>query len=147
VNTESVRLVRRSFEQLAPIAPQAAGLFYRNLFRLDPSLEALFEGDMVQQGEKLMRMLSAAVQLLDDRPRLLPALRGLGVRHAGYGVQEAHYATVGEALIGTLEQGLGAAFTPAVRLAWLETYAFIARQMILAARAALAVPTQGAVAA
>ena len=144
MNAESVRLVRRSFEQLAPVAPQAAALFYRNLFRLDPSLERMFRGDMVQQGERLMKMIGTAVGLLEDQARLTPALRALGARHVGYGVQEAHYATVGEALIGTLEQGLGAAFSPPVRHAWVEVYAFIARTMMAAARAAAAEPARDA---
>ena len=136
MNAESVRLVRTSFEQLAPVAAQAAALFYRNLFRLDPSLERMFRGDMVQQGERLMKMIGTAVGLLDQPARLTPALSALGARHTGYGVQEAHYATVGEALIETLEQGLGAAFTPPVRHAWVEVYTFMARTMIDAARAA-----------
>src|SRR5258706_9108454 len=99
MNDDSVALVKRSFEQLAPIEPQAAGLFYRNLFQLDPSLERMFRGDMVQQGEKLMKMLATAVALLGDSARPLPALEKLGTRHVGYGVQEGHYATVGAALI------------------------------------------------
>jgi len=136
VNAESVRLVRRSFEQLAPVAPQAAALFYRNLFRLDPSLEGLFRGDMVQQGERLMKMIGTAVGLLEEPARLTPALRALGARHVGYGVRDAHYATVGEALIATLEEGLGGAFTLPVRHAWVEVYAFIARTMMAAAHAA-----------
>ena len=140
MNAESVRLVRRSFEQLAPIAQQAAALFYRNLFRLDPSLEALFKGDMVQQGERLMKMIGTAVALLDEPARLVPALKALGARHVSYGVEEPHYAIVGQALIGTLEQGLGAAFGPPVRAAWIEVYGFIARTMIDAARAAGAAP-------
>ena len=134
MNAESVRLVRRSFEQLAPVAPQAAALFYRNLFRLDPSLEKLFRGDMVQQGERLMKMIGTAVGLLEEPARLLPALRALGARHVGYGVEETHYLTVGEALIAALEQGLGAAFSLQVRDAWVEVYGFIARTMIAAAR-------------
>jgi hemoglobin-like flavoprotein len=62
----------------------------------------------------------------------------------GYGVEEPHYAVVGEALIGTLEQGLGAAFGPPVRTAWIEVYAFIAGTMIEAARAAGATPKAAA---
>jgi hemoglobin-like flavoprotein len=130
MDLESVRLVQRSFEQLAPVAPQAASLFYRNLFRLDPGLAPMFRGDMVQQGEKLMAMIKAAVAMLDDPARLLPALKKLGARHVGYGVQEAHYATVGAALIMTLEEGLGAAFSARVRAAWTECYTLIARTMI-----------------
>jgi hemoglobin-like flavoprotein len=31
--------------------------------------------------------------------QIVPAVQALGRRHAGYGVREPHYATVGEALL------------------------------------------------
>jgi len=64
---------------------------------------------------------------------LLPVLRQLGARHGGYGVKASHYATVGTALIRTLEQGLGVAFTDEVRQAWVELYGVISSTMIDAA--------------
>ena len=65
-------------------------------------------------------------------------LRALGRRHVGYGVRDSHYATVGEALLWTLEQGLGDAFTPDVRAAWAETYGTRAGVMQRAAAGAKA---------
>jgi hemoglobin-like flavoprotein len=100
----------------------------------DPELRALFKGDMLQQGERLMSMIGTAVQLLDQPQTLLPALRGLGKRHGGYGVRDSHYATVGGALLATLDAGLGAEFTPEVREAWTAMYAIVSREMIAAAR-------------
>lgn len=113
-----VALVRSSFSQLAPIAPQAAALFYGNLFEADPSLRKLFKGDMAHQGERLMTMIGGAVRMLDQPAALLPVLRSLGARHGGYGVVPAHYDTVGAALLKTLEQGLEDAWTPEVAAAW-----------------------------
>jgi nitric oxide dioxygenase len=54
----------------------------------------------------------------------------------GYGVQEEHYATVGSALLQTLEQGLGEDFTPPVRQAWTAVYGVVAGVMIAAAKSA-----------
>lgn len=129
-----IRLVRDSFALVQPIATQAAALFYDHLFVADPSLRALFRGDMVNQGERLMTMIGGAVRLLDKPDALMPVLRSLGARHVGYGVVEAHYATVGGALLLTLEQGLGEAFTPEVRAAWTEMYGVVSSTMIEAAR-------------
>lgn len=126
-------LVRASFAQVAPIATQAATMFYNNLFAADPALRTLFRGDMAAQGERLMSMIGAAVGLLDRPQALLPVLRNLGARHAGYGVQASHYDTVGAALLLTLEQGLGAAFTDEVRGAWATLYGVVSRTMIEAA--------------
>jgi hemoglobin-like flavoprotein len=47
-------------------------------------------------------------------------------------VQAEHYATVGAALLKTLEQGLGDDFTPPVREAWAAVYGLVADVMIQA---------------
>jgi len=130
---QQIVAVRTSFAQVAPIADQAAALFYNHLFAADPSLRTLFKSDMAQQGERLMAMVGAAVGLLEQPARLLPVLHGLGRRHAGYGVMPGHYDTVGSALIRTLRDGLGEAFTPEVELAWRAMYATVAGEMQSAA--------------
>jgi len=122
-------LVQRSFETIAPIADDAAALFYRRLFELDPSLQAMFRGDMAEQRRKLMQMLAAAVKGLDRLEQLVPAVQDLGRRHAGYGVEDRHYETVGAALIWTLERGLGEAFTPETKDAWVTVYTLLATMM------------------
>jgi len=134
MNRQQIDLVRHSFALVQPIAAQAAALFYDELFAADPSLRTLFRGDMAHQGERLMTMIGSAVGLLDRPDTLGPVLRRLGARHSGYGVVDAHYATVGAALLRTLEQGLGAAFTPEVRAAWAALYDVVSRTMIEASR-------------
>lgn len=135
---QQIQDVRASFALVAPIADQAAALFYANLFDADPALRPLFKSDLGHQGERLMAMIGAAVGLLDQPQRLMPVLHSLGARHAGYGVREAHYATVGQALIKTLSQGLGDAFTPTVAEAWATMYTLVAREMQRAAQPAMA---------
>ncbi len=130
MNRQQIDLVRHSFALVQPIATQAAALFYGHLFEADPTLRHLFHGDIAQQGERLMTMIGAAVGLLDRPAALIPVLKKLGARHGGYGVVDAHYATVGDALLLTLEQGLAEAFTPATRAAWTEMYGMVSRTMI-----------------
>lgn len=137
---ETIKLVTDSWKQVAPIAPQAAELFYGNLFAADPSVKTLFRGDMTAQGAKLMQMIGAAVGKLNDLPTLVPILQQLGVRHVAYRVEDGQYATVGAALLKTLGQGLGPAFTPEVEKAWTEVYGVMAKVMIDAAHAAAAKP-------
>lgn len=133
MNQDTIRIVQDSWSKVAPIAPAAAALFYSHLFTADPQLKALFKGDMNEQGKKLMQMIGAAVNKLDDLPTLVPILQNLGKRHSGYGVQEAHYATVGGALIKTLSQGLGTEFTAPVQQAWVTVYGVMAGVMMEAA--------------
>lgn len=130
----SITLVQDSWQQVAAIAPQAAELFYQNLFAADPSLKPLFKGEMPEQGKKLMQMIGAAVGKLNDLPTLVPILQGLGKRHAGYGVEDSHYQTVGAALLKTLGQGLGADFTEEVKNAWTAVYTVMADVMVAAAK-------------
>ena len=135
-NTQKV-LVQESFAAVMPIADDAAALFYRRLFELDPSLERMFKGDMTEQRRKLVQMLTAAVKGLDRLDQLVPVVEELGRRHVGYGVADAHYDTVGAALLWTLEKGLGSAFTPEVRDAWVAVYGLLAGTMKNAAKASL----------
>lgn len=138
MNQKQIELVQSSFAEVLPIAETAAGLFYDRLFELDPSLRALFRGDMKEQGKKLMDMIAVVVVNLRHLDRIVPGVRALGRRHAGYGVEDAHYETVGAALLWTLEQGLGELFTDAVREAWATAYTLLATTMKDAAAEAAA---------
>ena len=126
-------LVQQSFAQVAPIADQAAALFYGRLFELDPSVKPLFKTDLETQGRKLMQVLAMAVNGLDDLDALVPVVQTLGRKHVAYGVTDEHYDTVGSALLWTPEQGLGEGFTPEVKAAWTDVYSIIATTMKTAA--------------
>jgi nitric oxide dioxygenase len=134
MNERQIDLIRASFAQVVPIKTQAAATFYARLFEIAPPLRALFYGDMEEQGAKLMAMLATAVAHLDRLEEITPAVRALGVRHAAYGVAEADYAPVAEALIWTLGKGLGDAFTPETEAAWVAAYTVLAGAMQDAAR-------------
>jgi hemoglobin-like flavoprotein len=126
-------LVQSSFTKVEPISDTAAELFYARLFELDPSLKSMFSGDMEQQGKKLMTMLATAVRSLDNLDALVPVVKRLGERHVAYGVQTGHYVTVGNALLDTLDKGLGDDFTPEVKEAWTVVYGVLSSTMIAAA--------------
>ena len=116
-------LVRSTWAQVLPISDEAAQLFYGRLFEIDPSTRPLFaSAEIAQKDNKLMQTIDVAVASLDDLDRIRPAVEDLGRRHVDYGVAEGQYATVGAALLWTLDQGLGADFTPEAEEAWSETY-------------------------
>ena len=128
-----IKLVQTSFAQVAPIAATAADLFYGRLFEIAPQVRAMFPDDLGEQKKKLMTMLGTAVAGLNHLETLVPAVQALGRRHAGYGVKAQHYASVGSALLWTLDKGLGEAFTPAVKDAWATTYIVLSTTMMNAA--------------
>jgi hemoglobin-like flavoprotein len=126
---DQVKLVQESFTKVEPIAAQAGDMFYARLFEIAPEVRPMFPADITAQRDKLLQMLSTAVNNLHQVEMIIPAVEELGKRHVGYGVQDAHYDKVGEALIWTLEKGLGDAFTPPVKEAWVETYGTLAGVM------------------
>lgn len=135
ITAEQIALVQETFKAVLEIKDVAADLFYGRLFEDDPSLEALFPSDLTEQKQKLMATIATAVGSLHKVDDIVPVVQELGIRHAAYGVQSAHYDTVAGALLWTLEQGLGEAFTPEVKEAWTETYMLLAETMKEAAAA------------
>ncbi len=127
---EQIALVQQSFKNLVPVSQQAASLFYGRLFDIAPAVKPMFDGDMNEQGRKLMATLAVVVNGLTDLNSILPAASTLAKRHVGYGVKPSHYALVGTALLWTLEKGLGAAWTPELAGAWRAAYATLSRYMI-----------------
>ena len=130
-----INLVQSTFDRILPISDVAAQIFYDRLFHLDPSLRRVFHGDLRMQGKKLMDAVSIIVGNLNRPDRIIPGVHALGRRHVAYGVQEEHYTTFREALMWTLEHGLGDAFTPDARYAWSAVYDLLADTMKEAARA------------
>jgi hemoglobin-like flavoprotein len=132
-------LIQKTWAQVVPIADQAAAIFYQRLFEIDHSTRVLFRTtDMVQQRKKLVQILSVAVSSLDNLGALSKTVQDLGRRHAGYGVKDAHYDSVGVALLWTLEQGLGSACTPEAAAAWKEVYGLLSNIMRQAQQEAIA---------
>lgn len=134
-----IALVKKTWQQVAQQADVVAELFYTRLFELDPTLRALFKKDMRTQGRMVTSVITIAVSQLDRLDKLVPVVRALGQRHATYGVEDRHYATVGAALLDALATGLKAAFTPEVKEAWTVAYALLADTMKAPSEAALEV--------
>jgi hemoglobin-like flavoprotein len=130
---QQVAQVQASFAEVAPIAEQAAGLFYGRLFEMAPETRALFKGDMTVQGEKLMSAIATVVDSLGEIETIVPVVQDLAKRHVAYGVAPEHYQVVGAALLWTLEQSLAEAFVPELRDAWAAAYGTLAEVMVAAA--------------
>ncbi|GGO35687.1 globin family protein [Deinococcus humi] len=141
MNSRQTALVQSTFCLVEPIAEDASRLFYARLFELDPDLRLLFPHDLSGQGRKLMTALGLVVRGLRTPDAILPAVRELGRRHGGYGVRDEHYEVVGSALLWTLKQGLGEAFTSEVQAAWSAAYALLSGEMRVAAQGAPVPPS------
>ena len=134
ITPEQRALVQQTWQQVVPIADTAARVFYNRLFEIDPQLRVMFDRvEMKSLRRKLIQALAMAVDRLDRIEELVPVIEALGRRHATYGVSDAHYETVGAALIWTLEKGLGKAWSEEVKAAWTEVYVLLSKVMRAAA--------------
>lgn len=124
-----VNLVQQSFERAAGLGETVAEIFYGELFAIDPSLRRMFKGDMSAQGQRLLATLAFVVRSLHAPEKIMGPVRQLAVKHIDYGVEPGHYTHVGNALLRTLQKGLGPEFTPEVREAWRQAYITLAVAM------------------
>ena len=122
LKTEPQDLVRETWAKAAAAHIDMSRLFYGRLFKIAPETKPLFKADMAQQGRKLVATLAFVIDHLSDNKTLVGAAQDLAVRHLNYNVEKHHYALVGEALLWTLEELLGAEYTPEVAKAWSDVY-------------------------
>jgi hemoglobin-like flavoprotein len=137
--------LRRTWKLVVPIADTASDLFYKRLFELRPDYAALFSGDLRAQKRKLVQMLAFIVKSLDwpesawrdtvsAEEDLFMVVLALGRRHKDlYRVTDESYTVVGEALLWTLDYGLGPAFDDDARAAWLHVYQVVSTTMRMGA--------------
>jgi hemoglobin-like flavoprotein len=112
---------------------KAAELFYSELFEIDPSLRAMFKGNMQEQHKRLLAALALVVRSLHTPEKIISAVENLAVKNLDYGVRPEHYTYVGNALLRTLKKGLGAEFTPELSDAWVDAFRMLAQVMKKAA--------------
>jgi hemoglobin-like flavoprotein len=129
-----ITAIRIDFATVAPQADDFAARFYERLFTIDPSLRPLFPADLSSQRKKLVQALALVVSGLDRLETMIGTIAELGRRHGGYGVEPHHYASVGEAILATLEERIEG-FGDRNRAAWGRAYATLADVMISAASA------------
>jgi hemoglobin-like flavoprotein len=134
ITTAQKTIVQTTFAQVVD-ADLLASRFYAQLFEIDPSTKPLFTHDMKDQRQKLIQTIAVVVKSLDDLSAIVPAIQSLGKRHIAYGVTVAHWDSVGSALLWSLEDAFGTAFTNEVREAWAAAYGLIAQTAIAAAAA------------
>jgi len=136
ITPAQIALVRETWSRVVPIADTAASLFYQRLFETNPQLAPMFAGvDMPEQRNKLVKAINMVVMALDRIDTLLPMIRDMGRRHAGYGVSDEHYGQVGAALLWTLQTGIGDDWSDEAAQAWALAYQLLADTMMAGARA------------
>lgn len=131
MTNQQLLLVKQTWKLLREIDPALLGdVFYGRLFSQYPALRPMFRGSMEIQYQKFVDMLSMIVARLDRPDTVAQEISQLARSHEGYGVKPEHYQFVGEALLWTLERGLGNDWNDDVRRAWSACYDLLTRSML-----------------
>ena len=127
---EQTILIRRSFDEMWPMRRNLAVKFYDRFFEACPDARRLFPSDMERQHLKLMDTIAALVGTLDNQALFQSIITHTARQHARFGVTSSQLNAFGDALISSLEQQLGPAFTPELKQAWIALYAAIQTEML-----------------
>ncbi|RYZ52350.1 MAG: hemoglobin [Sphingobacteriales bacterium] len=128
---EQIQLVKSSWGPFRRIDPKLVGdVFYSKLFMENPQLRRLFPKNMDEQYQKLLAMVNLIVGRLNQIEKLTDDISAMARRHVSYGVKAEHYTAVGNALLWTLEQGMGKDWRPEVQQAWAACYSILSDTMI-----------------
>ena len=130
LTSKQIELVENSWDFVLLHSHDAGAIFYKKLFSIDPSLRQLFKGDISSQSQKLIAMITFAVHKLNHLDEIIADVKTLGVQHKNNLVRTEHYATVGSALLWTLEKTLGKEWNDEVKDAWLAIYNTLSKTMI-----------------
>lgn len=126
---QAIALVLESLDRLTQDPDRVICLFYGRLLILDPALHALFPEDSLAHGRRFLEVFHQAVSGLYTPEIIIPLVKDIGQAHARHGVQPCDYHTFGQALLWTLAQIPGDAFTTEVYEAWTEAYYLLAGLM------------------
>ena len=126
MDARQVALVQASFEKAAALGEKVAEIFYAELFAIDPALRRMFKGDMADNARSCWPRSRWSCDHFIHRRKSCDLHKISRSSMCAYGVKPEHYTLVGNALLRTLKKGLGAAYTPEVRDAWVEAFRTLA---------------------
>jgi serine/threonine protein kinase len=128
-SVDSAALVSASLARLGPHVDEVYQSVYALLFQKQPDLRGLFPEDLTAQRAKLAAALQLVVENLRCPEHVVTALEELGHRHVGYGARAEHLASLGDALLTSLELHDPMVWDDATRQAWQDAYRAISAAM------------------
>lgn len=118
----TITLVQNSLAQVLLERETAVALFCLRLAELDSNLPTLFSGEAVVHGRQFWSVVEQWINGLATPQFTIPTMKALGQLHGRQGIRPSHYHTLGQALLWTIAQLQGEAFTPAVADAWTQAF-------------------------
>lgn len=133
--TLDIKLLENSFNRVKQDAVNFSASFHNKLFAYHPELKPLFaKTDIATQEKKLIFSLAIIVENLRNPEELNMALKSLGAYHQQIGTMKEHYPYVGQALVETFAEYLGAKWDRRTHKAWVDAYSLITEIMLEGAK-------------
>jgi nitric oxide dioxygenase len=130
LSEDEIETLRESLLYLQEHKELATSVFYENLFEIDPTLRPMFGEDLTEQSNKALFAFGAIVAQIHDLDICREMTSELATRHVAYGVRPEHYASVGGAVLKTVEMVMDTAMTDEIAVAWQKAYDAVAAAMI-----------------
>jgi hemoglobin-like flavoprotein len=128
-------LLETSFQAIVLHGEAFVTAFYERLFTRFPETRAFFAAtDMLEQRKKLQQSLALIVAHMQHPEVLGDMLKGLGQRHATYGIRPEHYPLVGAVLLEAFADFLGKHWTQAHHDVWVKGYEAVSNLMMQGAQ-------------
>lgn len=134
MNSHEILEVRRSWALAGARLPLFASRFRARMRLTASPCRALFADDAETSARLLQRLVSIAVNGLNQPRILFPLLETLGRQNAQRMPDARQGRAVLRALLRALQTAIGPSFDSAVRHAWIEGYRVVARTMAEAAQ-------------
>jgi hemoglobin-like flavoprotein len=122
-------LVALSWQQILPITERSSALFYAQLFSLNPALKQQFLAVSPLQQSQMITLLGQSLSSAASIENIVATMQELMRRYSDYSLSEHDFTAVATALMSMLAQGLGSAFSPALRRAWQERTVLLSAAM------------------
>jgi hemoglobin-like flavoprotein len=130
MNQQSIDRVLASYKMIAPRVDEMVSNFYQAVFTACPEARAMFKQDMTIQRQHLAATLALLVRNLAFQDVLEESVMELGAAHVTYGVAPHQYPIVQDALLASLAQAAGSAWTPELENDWRSVLDYVVLTML-----------------
>ena len=133
LSAQTIAVVKSTAPILEEMGVKLTRHFYKRMFAHNPEVIPLFDQKNQESGEQpkaLAAAICAYAANIDNLSALGEAVERIARKHVSTMVKPEHYPIVGENLIASIREVLGAGATDEVLQAWTEAYEFLANILI-----------------
>ena len=133
LNDTHIQIIKSTIPLLEDAGSALTDYFYKRMFTQNPELKHIFNMSNQHTGRQqvaLFEAIAAYAKNIENLAALTTAVERIAQKHTSFSIQPAHYAIVGEHLLGSLRELLPEQFTAEVEEAWGLAYQFLAQIFI-----------------